>query len=634
MVENGGFRRAGCRSVVVARDRVEELGEHCGIEVACAFLDHAEPEVDVTEQTPLLGLAEARARPELADAPDVVQERGRQDDVGAKPGVELRRLAAQRRDADGVLEETARVPVMAVGAGGRKRAETRSDLRVAEECVDDGSKPVVGDLRRQELEEAVELVRIASHRRRQLGRVGVCRLDGAHLYLQLPAEALDAAEDADGVALVEARVEQLDVAPHARLDATARIDELECEVWSTRAGAASLFPCDREHALDGPVLDELGDRGHVPSLRSKAVGTLARYMADVQPFRAVRYSGAAGALADLVAPPYDAVDDAERAALYTRSPYNVVHVTLPESPETAARLYGEWLADGILHREDDEAAWLGVEDYVGPDGVARRRRGVIVSVLAEPYEAGSVLPHERTHERIRRDRLALLRATRVQPEPILLLTESPLALEMPERQPDLEVEGTRLWRVHPTTAYDVETLLIADGHHRYEAAVELGAEVGSPLRIMALVVPTDDPGVQVFPTHRVFSDRADLLELDEGELCADLAEASIALGDEGYEAAAVVAYRRGAVSLVRGAVGEPDTDLVDRHGLEGIRYTPRAEEALAAVDRGDADVAYLMRTPRIEDIFRAAREGVRMPPKTTYFQPKPVSGLVFHPVGP
>jgi uncharacterized protein (DUF1015 family) len=357
-------------------------------------------------------------------------------------------------------------------------------------------------------------------------------------------------------------------------------------------------------------------------------------MADVQPFRAVRYSGAAGALADLVAPPYDAVDDDERAALYTRSPYNVVHVTLPESPESAARLYAEWLEDGILERDGDGATWLAVEDYVGPDGVARRRRGVILSVLAEPYETGAVLPHERTHERIRAERLALLRAARVQPEPILLLTDDPMPLDVPERAPDLEVDGTRLWRGEPSSGLGGGTLLIADGHHRYESAVELGAESGGPVRIMALVVPTDDPGLQVFPTHRVFGDRSDLADLDEGDLCVDLDDALGRLADAGYEAAAVVAYRPGAIALVRGAEGEPDTDLVDRHGLDGIRYTPRMEDAVSAVDRGEADVAYLMRHPRIEDVFRAARDGVRMPPKSTYFHPKPLSGLLFHPVSP
>jgi uncharacterized protein (DUF1015 family) len=355
-------------------------------------------------------------------------------------------------------------------------------------------------------------------------------------------------------------------------------------------------------------------------------------MAAVTPFRAVRYSGAAGPLADLVAPPYDAVDDDERAALFTRSPFNVVHVTLPDTPAEAAQLYRTWLDDAILEPEEDDAIWIAVEDYVGPDGVARRRHGLIVSVAAEPYEAGNVLPHERTHRRILDERLALLRATRFQPEPILLLTDVPLGVDPPDRTPDLEVEGTRLWRASDREALDAGQLLIADGHHRYESAVELGTESGQPSQIMALVVSTDDPGLYVFPTHRVFAGRPDLAVMPGGEPFAELGDAARALGEEPYGTSAAIAYRAGAGELIRGDEGELDVELVDRHGHEGIRYTPRAEDAVAAVDRGDADVAFLMRNPRIEDVFAAARNGVRMPPKSTYFHPKPVSGLLFHPV--
>jgi uncharacterized protein (DUF1015 family) len=355
-------------------------------------------------------------------------------------------------------------------------------------------------------------------------------------------------------------------------------------------------------------------------------------MADVMPFRAVRYTGAAGPLADLVAPPYDAVDDDERAALYTRSPYNVVHVTLPDSPEAAAQVYDSWFARGILEREDEDAVWLSVEDYVGPDGVARRRHGVIVSVLAEPYEAASVLPHERTHPRIRDERLALLRLTHLQPEPILLLTDTPIDVDVPGREPDLEADGTRLWRVTAPAPLDLEQLLIADGHHRYESAAALGAESGAPARIMGLVVSTSDPGLQVFPTHRFFVDRPDLREPSVGEPVGDLDEALRLLEEEPAGRSAALAYRLGAIELVRGAEAQLDTELVDRHGLDGIRYTHRVEEAIAAVDRGEADVALVVRPPRIDDVFAAARRGVRMPQKTTYFHPKPVSGLVFHPV--
>jgi uncharacterized protein (DUF1015 family) len=352
-------------------------------------------------------------------------------------------------------------------------------------------------------------------------------------------------------------------------------------------------------------------------------------MADVQPFRAVRYSGAAGPLADLVAPPYDAVGEAERAQLFTRSPYNVIHVTLPESADEAGSLYRAWLADGILEEDDEQAAWLVVEDYVGPDGVARERRGIAVSLAAEPYSTGSVLPHERTHPRIREERLRLLRAIRVQPEPIFLLTDARLDLDIPARTPDLEVDETRLWRLPRLDAAALATseLLIADGHHRYESTVELGAELGpAGARIMALVVSVDDPGLHVFPTHRVFSRRPDLLGTGDGEQSVDLDEALLLLAGEPFERSAAVAYRRGSVELVRGSDGELDVELVDAYGLDGIHYTA------ALVDNGDADVAFLLRAPRVEDVFAVARRGERMPPKSTYFFPKPLSGLLFHPV--
>lgn len=360
-------------------------------------------------------------------------------------------------------------------------------------------------------------------------------------------------------------------------------------------------------------------------------------MADVQAFRAVRYSGAAGSLADLVAPPYDAVDDDERAALYALSPYNVLHMTLPDSADEAARLYREWLVDGILEHDDEPAIWLAVEDYVGPDGIARERHGAVVSVAVEPYETGAVLPHELTHAQTREERLELLRATHVQPEPILLLSDSAIRIDVPDRSPDVEVAGTRLWRIPtpPCSALDVGQLLIADGHHRYESAIELGVELGGQgARIMALVVSSGDSVVHVFPTHRVFTGRPDLAVLRQGEPCRDLGEAMDRLALELYERSAAVAYRRGRVELVLGAEGELDTELVDRHGHNGMRYTPRAGDAIGTVDRGDADVAFILRQTRVEDVFDAARHARRMPPKSTYFYPKPLSGLLFHPVTP
>jgi uncharacterized protein (DUF1015 family) len=359
-------------------------------------------------------------------------------------------------------------------------------------------------------------------------------------------------------------------------------------------------------------------------------------MADVQPFCAVRYSGAAGPLADLVAPPYDTVSPEERKRLAAKSPYNVVHLTLPDSAQEAASLYRTWLGDGILVREPAPGIWFIVEEFIGPDGVARERRGVIVSLAAEPYSTRAVLPHERTHPRIREERLRLLQATRVQLEPIFLLADRPLVVEMPGREPDLQADGARLWHLpelDPLSLGADSELLIADGHHRYESALEFASKAGpAGGRIMGLLVSTEDPGLQVFPTHRVLRGRPDLAALRAGEASDDLDEALRRLAAEACTVAAAVAYRPGYVELVRGGEDELDVELVDRHGLEGIDYMPVAADAVAAVDRGDADVAFLVRPPRIGDVFATALRGERMPPKSTYFFPKPLSGLLFHPL--
>ena len=149
---------------------------------------------------------------------------------------------------------------------------------------------------------------------------------------------------------------------------------------------------------------------------------------------------------------------------------------------------------------------------------------------------------------------------------------------------------------------------------------------------MALLVSASDPGLHVFPTHRLFVDRPDLAELREGESFRDLDEALAALGDEPFDRSAAIAYRRGSVELVRGRGGELDAELVERYGPDGIRYTPRTDEVVRAVDQGSADVAFILREPRVEDVFAVARQGRRMPPKSTYFYPKPLSGLLFHPL--
>jgi uncharacterized protein (DUF1015 family) len=358
-------------------------------------------------------------------------------------------------------------------------------------------------------------------------------------------------------------------------------------------------------------------------------------MAEVRPFRALRYDEAkAGPLAQLVAPPYDVIAPDERLDFLRRSPYNVVHLTLPESEDEAARDLAAWRRDGVLVEEREPVLWVLEQDYVGPDGIARTRTGLVASLRVEPYERRVVLPHERTHRGPKEGRLRLLRAVGVQLEPIFLLYEGEQPFARPGGAPELEVDGARLWRLPDdgaAAAFADRQLLIADGHHRYETALAFHEERGAPESAFmpVVLVSTGDPGLTIFPTHRVFAQPALLSPNGSG---GEAERAFDELRSLPYEHAAVVQVTPGGAAVVTGERGDLDVQLVDRLGHEGIAYTPDWREAVRRVETGEANVAYLLRPTRIEDVFAVAQRGEVLPQKTTYFYPKLVSGLLFHPV--
>jgi uncharacterized protein (DUF1015 family) len=348
-------------------------------------------------------------------------------------------------------------------------------------------------------------------------------------------------------------------------------------------------------------------------------------VAEVQPFHAVRYDERrAGPLEALVAPPYDVISAEERLRYLARSPYNVVHLTLPDDEQEAARLWETWLAEGVLRQEQEAALWWLAQDFVGPDGVARTRAGLVASLRVEPYESRVVLPHERTHAGPKEGRLRLLQALPVHLEPILLLYEG--ALSGPAGDPLLRVRlgdvDNRLWRFdgEPPAELAGAQLMIADGHHRYETA--LAAQVGW---MLVVVCPTEQDGLTVFPTHRVAQDVDSLA----GEPAGSVEEAFAALPPD---RAGAVLYRAGRPAALVGEQGELDTAFVDRLAPRGVTYTPQAEDAVAAVDRGEAEAAFLLRPPTVEQVRAAAERGETMPQKSTYFYPKLTSGLLFQPL--
>jgi uncharacterized protein (DUF1015 family) len=338
----------------------------------------------------------------------------------------------------------------------------------------------------------------------------------------------------------------------------------------------------------------------------------------VKPFRALRYETAiAGPLDVLVAPPYDVISVEQRADYLARSPYNIVHLTLPDSPEQAAADLRAWRSSGALAR-DEEAYWWVAQDYTGPDGVARTREGLAASVEATPYEAGEVLPHERTHAGPKEGRLRLLRATRTQLEPIFLIYDADAPFSRPDGDPAMEVtEGgvrTRVWQIRADEQTIATPLLIADGHHRYETAVAFRAEDPTATHTFAILVSSRAPGLEIFPTHRLVQQVGDVP------------------GDEvDGPGPGVTFYRDGRyVSVATGDDFGPR--VVESFAPEGVAYTAYADEAIAAVDRGDAAAAFLLQPVTVEQVAAFAHEGETMPQKSTFFFPKLTSGLLLHPV--
>jgi uncharacterized protein (DUF1015 family) len=398
-------------------------------------------------------------------------------------------------------------------------------------------------------------------------------------------------------------------------------------------------------------------------------------MADVEPLCALHYDlSKVGGLQPVAAPPYDVIDADQRAQLLGRSPYNVVEVDLPQNGTDpyghAASVLERWNDEGIVVRDDVPALWALAQDYTGPDGQARTRHGVFARVKVTDYGPGRIRPHERTHPGPKEDRLRLTRATRANLSPIFSLYDDPgnsawNAIEpFTTSEPWGEVtddEGTvhRLWRIPDeaaTAAFkdalrDTE-LLIADGHHRYETARVYQQEAPGADHVLMCLVALQDSGLTVFPTHRLVTDadRASLAAALERDWTteprdtlsigyyADGEERTLYLKDWEIADTALAGkpepYRRLDTAvlealILKAALGMTEDDISHFNGLDYARST---EQARSAVESGAVEAAFFMRATPVEQVRDVAGAGESMPPKSTYFFPKVLTGMVFNPL--
>ncbi|MFN2471390.1 MAG: DUF1015 family protein [Gaiellaceae bacterium] len=375
-------------------------------------------------------------------------------------------------------------------------------------------------------------------------------------------------------------------------------------------------------------------------------------MAVIEPFRAVRYDEErTGPIGRLVAPPYDVITVEERGRYLERSRFNVARLIVPETPDEAGALFREWRSERVLVDEPEDALWWLREEYEGPDGERHAREGFFATIELEPYERGVILPHERTYDEAKRSQLALLRSVRANLSPIMLLyddpahrprrTLAPFANGAPVYETRDGSATTRLWRITDHVAIEEvraaladRSLVIADGHHRYETALEFHREDGSTesRRMMAVLSNTLGEGLIIFPTHRVVRELPELngrfrITPVDGGAAAALRRL------EGVERShpAFVVYRPGQAAIVEAPAEQTlDTVALEQLGIEAMRYTPRTDEAVALVDAGEAGAAFLLRAPTMEQVRSVAESGETMPQKSTYFYPKLLSGLLFH----
>jgi uncharacterized protein (DUF1015 family) len=428
-------------------------------------------------------------------------------------------------------------------------------------------------------------------------------------------------------------------------------------------------------------------------------------MAEILPFRAIRYNLDRVAASEVVTQPYDKISPAMQDRYYDANPYNLVRIILgrrdaadssTRNVYTRAADFGkQWVAEGTLKRDPQPSLYAYSQDFTAPSGNRSERRGFIGLGRVEDYSAKIVFRHEQTLAKPKADRLDLLRATRAHYEQLFLLYEDQGEIDSVldvarKKMPTIDVTDEygvahRIWQVSDANVIHAvqrkmldQKLVIADGHHRYETALNFRDECRkaagrnydpqAPYEfVMMTFVNMNDPGLLILPTHRVVhsleSFRVDdfliaaekffiIERLDAG---LDASRSEEILRERGTHGTAVLAATKDRALLLHAAkpaafdcmagfsTRQQELDVVQLHKilLEGVlkltpesirdqqnlSYVREATEALAQVRKSSADIAFLMNPCKVRQVRDIARSGEVMPQKSTDFYPKLLSGL-------
>ena len=421
-------------------------------------------------------------------------------------------------------------------------------------------------------------------------------------------------------------------------------------------------------------------------------------MATIKPFRGCRFdSTVVGNISDVICPPYDMIGPELKTELQARSPYNAVHLEGGEQPDPvdpqagyrqAARLFRQWLSDGALQQDDGPSFYLMRHSY---DFGGRRRQhvGLFADVLVEDYDAGAVLPHEFTREPAVLDRVALLDACQAQFSPIMSLyrdAEGDLQRifdDVLENTPDAAGAtpaggNAELWRIADadiqgriTDTFANRPVFLADGHHRYEAALrysrnQAGADGSdqdaASSYVMMTLVEFDDPGLLLLPYHRVaggmteeqladvralmnglFDSRPMNPDVTPAEAVAEVAR----VGENAHCFAVFWADQAPTIHTLRsnvdwegwGQLAVSEAWVLQERVLAPalddalggcVDYSPDHDAIVQSVNLGEQQMAILLKPFPLEPFRRIVSAGNRLPPKSTFFYPKLPTGLVIN----
>lgn len=437
-------------------------------------------------------------------------------------------------------------------------------------------------------------------------------------------------------------------------------------------------------------------------------------MAEVVPFRGVLYNtDIITNMADVVAPPYDVISPKEQEGFYHQHPQNVIRLILGKSDagdsgqqdihNRAAAYFYQWMEDKTLVRDPEPALYLtSVSFQVGDETVTRY--GVIGNVRLESFDKGIILPHERTFSKVKSERLNLMQVCHTNFSPIFGLYPdgNGVLSKLQERAgiqaPDMDlVDGKglrhKLWRIvdpetqtHVSSCLKDQCIYIADGHHRYETALNYrdwvkentsGFDENHPANfVMMSLSSLKDPGMVIFPAHRLLKN-VQVAEMDEllskaethfdihvysteagmdaalnefdQVLAAHCDKNTIGLYMKHQGAIYVMVLKEGVMARLFAdelpeALRVLDVSVLTRLlmmellGFDQARlddatqigYATTSQDAVAAVQKGEADMALILNPTKIEQVQRVSEEGLIMPRKSTYFYPKVVSGQVFN----